>query len=884
MATNNYYVEEDYWDEGYVQSGMTVNWGIKEIFVPVTELALVQTSPTVIYDYDLNTMRLDLKDLEDDVDGMSYVDTHSHNTATDVGGIELAHVLIIINAYTVTFENGFYAVNLKGANSNVGDRVNVNNVSIRTANSTGLATSSAIEYSEYGDVVTVDSINGLVGTSYPVGTKRSPVSNIQDAVLIAQSKGFDTLFIKTSLSLSAGDDVSNLYIKGRHIVQTVIHIDTEAVTDGCVISSATVTGVLDYGVILERCVIGDLNYVNGYLIKCSLKYGFITLGGNSQATFDDCISIVAGADTPTIDFNGTGNTLVMRNYSGGIKLTNKTGDSNVSIDLQSGQIVLDSTFGGAGSYRFAGAGRIKNLGTSAVYDDSGIVSGTVTVGSQGFVVVDLSSAYSGTTYPTGTIPYPVNNIADAMTLAQNDNISTFKGIGLLDITVPYTFTNARFIGISINQSSVEFGTNLTFDELTCEDMHISGTCTGSLDTYRCEHHELLNYTGQSWNGTYRNTSTFTCGTGEALLYAPSFVGNELAPVIFDLDSDDIIFAIAGGQGGVKIINLGVDDSCYIQMQGGSVELDVSCTGTIRLYGSATLINNATNAIVEDNMVSSADISEILHNTSHMDQQIYIDTELATNGDGSLRYPFNTVQDAVDHAEEYNIRMLVTYTDLTVPQNLKNFTVRGLGTPTIDTNGQNIDGCEFYHCKLRGDYTGSIIAHKCNLAFSFTLNGGFNDCRLGSTFTIPDGGTATIKDSSSFSSTGSPPTFDIGGVGTASLDIVGHNGGINILNCNQTTDVVKVILTVGKIIVDVSCNNGTANFGGIAEVINNGSIINYVDNTVKPSDIKDIHLAETGRRKSVGLVDTIYEEDLTTPRKSFDIIKNGSGEVIEITPI
>jgi hypothetical protein len=52
--------------------------------------------------------------------------------------VVLAMVIEIINGYTVTFEDGQYAVNLVGANSNVGDKVNLNDVSVRSANSAGL--------------------------------------------------------------------------------------------------------------------------------------------------------------------------------------------------------------------------------------------------------------------------------------------------------------------------------------------------------------------------------------------------------------------------------------------------------------------------------------------------------------------------------------------------------------------------------------------------------------------------------------------------------------------------------------------------------------------------------------------------------------------------
>jgi len=137
------YVTDGYWAPGYAQTGITVYWKDRVIFVPRSALELVQTTPTVIYNLDLNAFRLALKDLEDDADGMAYPTTHEHNTTVTVGGVTLARVVQLINGYTVTFEDGQYAVNLIGANSNVADRVNVNQVSVRAANSAGLVEAAA---------------------------------------------------------------------------------------------------------------------------------------------------------------------------------------------------------------------------------------------------------------------------------------------------------------------------------------------------------------------------------------------------------------------------------------------------------------------------------------------------------------------------------------------------------------------------------------------------------------------------------------------------------------------------------------------------------------------------------------------------------------------
>jgi len=119
---------------------ITINWNTKVINVPQVDLTLISG---IIYELDIDAFRLRLKDIEDDEDGIIFPRTHNHNTAISVAGVTLARVVEIINGYTVTFEDGQYAVILVGANSNISDVTNVNQVSVRSNNSAGLIVSSA---------------------------------------------------------------------------------------------------------------------------------------------------------------------------------------------------------------------------------------------------------------------------------------------------------------------------------------------------------------------------------------------------------------------------------------------------------------------------------------------------------------------------------------------------------------------------------------------------------------------------------------------------------------------------------------------------------------------------------------------------------------------
>jgi len=356
------YVDSGYMADNYTLDDIYIDWANRIIHVPKVVMTLIQSVPTTIYQLDLNDFRLKLKDLEDDFTGMAYVDTHSHNTSVTVGGVELARVIQIINDHTVTFEDDQYAVNLTGANSNVGDVVNVNQVSVRSANSAGLVSSQAIEYGEYSDGVHIDVVNGVPGTVYPIGTLRRPSNNVPDAILIAQSRGFNELHFIGNGILDTGDNVEGYILLGENAEKTTITINDGAETLGCEIREATVIGNLDGGSILRNCVISNLNYINGFIFQCMLFPGTISLGGTTSAYFMNCYS--GDADNPPIiDMNGTTNDqntpLIMHNFSGSVKIVQKTDNGTAALGVNNGEVIIDSTCTN-GKISISGNAKIKD--------------------------------------------------------------------------------------------------------------------------------------------------------------------------------------------------------------------------------------------------------------------------------------------------------------------------------------------------------------------------------------------------------------------------------------------------------------------------------------------------------------------------------------------
>ena len=113
----------------------TVDWLTKVVTIPQSDLTLVSGTT---YELDMDAYRFELKAVEASEEGMPHPDIHNHVTDVLMGGVTFAPFVIIINGYTLTFEDGQYSVNVIGANTNTQDVLNRNQVSVATSNSAGL--------------------------------------------------------------------------------------------------------------------------------------------------------------------------------------------------------------------------------------------------------------------------------------------------------------------------------------------------------------------------------------------------------------------------------------------------------------------------------------------------------------------------------------------------------------------------------------------------------------------------------------------------------------------------------------------------------------------------------------------------------------------------
>lgn len=342
---------------------LSIDWPTKVINVPKADMLLIQSVPSEIRQLDIDAFRLELKSIEAD-EGMPFLDTHSHNTTVTVGGVTLARVVEIINGYTVTFEDGQYAVNLVGANSNIADVTNVNQVSVRSANSAGLTYSDAINKQSFqGGFVYINPTNGLPGTQFPRGTPSDPVSNYTDGKVIADNNNYNDFRLDGKLTIPLGADLEGQTWLGEGPVHSELVLDNNAVS-GLDLENIGVRGVVTSGdVFFKDCLLtSKFEGFEGTLDNCQLSCDVvINSGATGQIFFNKCTSHVAGTGSPGLDLNNSLANANVALYAGELTIKNVTQGNMLNIDIVAGNVIIDSS---------CTSGEIKIRGNCKVTDNS----------------------------------------------------------------------------------------------------------------------------------------------------------------------------------------------------------------------------------------------------------------------------------------------------------------------------------------------------------------------------------------------------------------------------------------------------------------------------------------------------------------------------------
>lgn len=516
------------------------------------------------------------------------------------------------------------------------------NVSIvmTSSSSATLQESMDIQYSSFNGGVTVDTTSIYSGTEFPVGTPREPVNNLEDALSIASERGFSTFYILGNITLDDSFDFTQYTFIGESPDKTTITVNADATTDKCEFYECTLTGILDGECKVKNSVLGDVNYISGYVELCVLN-GEITLGGGASAYFLDCWAGTNLGLPPVINLGGSGQTLVMQNFNGYIKWRNKTGTEQANASLNAGWIVLENTITN-GNITIIGTGVVEDNSVGATVDISYLVnpnnisSNLLDTDRTGFnesdsvgeslneimslsdpidrtsynnmVTIDTSSSYSGTEFPVGTYTYPVNNLADAISIATDKDFRKFRIIGNFTLHSGESFQGFYVEGDHPNLTSVTLESGSDIDGSIFSQLKLTGTCSGVANIEDCKLVNLINLSAltsdsniircQLSSGTIRfaNTSSphyqfnfVNCWSGAVL---------DMSPIIDVNDcSSKVLFR--NHSGAIRFQNITEGQRISLDFVSGRVRFDASCTDMDAVVRGSVVIQNNSGIEIDD---------------------------------------------------------------------------------------------------------------------------------------------------------------------------------------------------------------------------------------------------------------------------------------------
>lgn len=253
---------------------------------------------------------------------------------------------------------------------------------LANSSSATLSEQSAIQYASFGGGIWVDTVIGVAGEDYPIGTQENPSSNLTDAHEIIEERGFDTFFFTSDYTFDSGVNLTDGYLfVGESSQKTTFTFQAGSILTDSQFKNSIVTGTIAGPISFEDAHVVDLTFSEGassrdIIIVHSFFEGTITIDPDFTGTLSivDCWATPTASGTPPIiDMNGAACDLQIRNLSGFVTIKNCTQANDVRVFLISGGISLDSTCTD-GNYVFTGVGTLVDDSSGTTISANGLTN------------------------------------------------------------------------------------------------------------------------------------------------------------------------------------------------------------------------------------------------------------------------------------------------------------------------------------------------------------------------------------------------------------------------------------------------------------------------------------------------------------------------------
>lgn len=502
---------------------------------------------------------------------------------------------------------------------------------VRTSSSSAtLQELEDIQYASFDGAVHLDAASSYSGTTFPTGTPRQPVNNVADARAIGLARGIDIIHVIGDYTFESGDDISLFEVVGQSRSSSTLTFNVGSIVAGAEFSSCTVQGTMaspsSFDNVLVKDVAGATIGSTGIITARECEFGgTVTLSASLQGEIHliNCTSAIPDSTTPIFDINGADVNILVRNFAGGMEVRNfsNVANNNLSIDMNSGSVILDST---------CTTGTITVRGVSLLTDNSNgstvLTSGLVFPNAiqqdsfNQYVFLDTSSGIAGTKYPIGTATQPVNNLADAKTILANRGLYSILLRGTLVVGPTDSIDDITFKGTTPSSSVVVLVSGCTTSNTQFSDMTVTGVVNGAIIIERCGVQALTNV-GSETLGTAIGNSAILANVSPAIQFRNDLVSPQSVLIldcsslnesgdgpVIDLNGSAMPIVIKSWDGYFELQNYTGGQSSTATINTGTITIDNSCTsGTLRLSGTGTVQDNSNGLTVIDELLDHDDV-------------------------------------------------------------------------------------------------------------------------------------------------------------------------------------------------------------------------------------------------------------------------------------
>jgi len=403
------------------------------------------------------------------------------------------------------------------------------------------------------------------------------------------------------------------------------------------------------------------------------------------------------------------------------------GNTNPNVDVAI-NLYVD---GGGNPFVLLNSANVSNLRS-----DVGVVESELQdiLDYAGVIVYDAIDGQAGTTHPTGTSAYPVNNSADLQALMDLYDIN--KVLLQSNMVVTQDFNNVLFETNTAAEFLNPDGNKM--DQCFFFRMNVSGNFDGSsIVVQDCSIGDVQGVYGVASNchlsgnillEPYQQFIMSDCASGIAGTGSPVIDMNSGSPT--DL-------SVRNYSGGLRIINCDHPDDvgtveyvagkCHVGIDedddGGCTDGYLSIRGVVKIsdWSSGTEIDTSAAFETSNTYQGHIHVGHGVDSVAGSDYPI-----------GTSRRPVNNWADAKLIMEKYHIHNVLLHTNSQLTESIPNTKIESIaGNVFLDVNGQDVSNTRFEGIGIYGDFADSqVVIDKSYLVSAYRIHGLIRDTQLG----------------------------------------------------------------------------------------------------------------------------------------------------------